>query len=330
MSKMNTITAKRLGYLTRRSREKIQDAVEDTIRGWQAVGRQQAEVVNEKEIRVLGLRRSGNHAVINWICKQLPENHVFINHSRIKENPYRNVYRDQLFLAQHGDLKGWRCENIEWWEEEARGHFSHKDCLVYSYEDQEIQRVAHPAFETRHNLYLGKSHERIDVIIIRDPFNLLASRLKGNKPREKARNFNLMQVYSHRLNLPELWIEYAKECLGETQHLQNNKIVIKYNDWFANAAYRQQIAGQLGLEFSDEGFNEVTRAGGIGSSFDGTGFNGQVAKMDVLRRWKQFADDPRFRALACTPTLIDYSRKLFGHSPALEPLIEDLQRSWVG
>lgn len=312
-----TLTPGRINYLVRRSKEKILDNVDDLFRMLKQ--RDDTCIVNRKEIRVLGLRRSGNHAIINWICRQAPTNQVFINHARVMDNPYRNVYRDQLFLQQRPELRGWRCEDIEWWRQEARGNFSEKDVLIYSYEDQEIERVVHPFFEKKHDLYLGKSQDRYDVLIVRDPFNLFASRIKGNKPRENARNFDLLQVYSRRLTLPELWISYAKECLNETNFLSNKKIVIKYNLWFSDIEYRRQIADQIGLEFTDAGFDDVVRAGGIGSSFDNQSFSGQASQMNVLNRWKSFENDPCFRELILKNSeLIDYSAKLFGDIPDTE------------
>lgn len=316
---LKSFTPKKVSYLLRRSREKLLDNLDDAFRSLKQ--RDSAHIVNQKEIRILGLRRSGNHAIINWICKQAPKNQVFINHARVMDNPYRNVYRDQLFLQRNPGLRGWRCDDIEWWYRETKGNFSEKDCLIYSYEDQEIERVAHPFFEKRHDLYLGKSQDRYDVLIIRDPFNLFASRIQGNKPRENARNFDLMQVYSRRFTLPELWISYAKECLGETGILKNKKVVVKYNSWFTDFEYREQIAHQLGLIFTDDGFDEVVRAGGIGSSFDMQHFSGQASKMDVLNRWKNLSDDPCFRELINNKELIDYSVKLFGDIPDIERLL---------
>lgn len=175
-----------------------------------------------------------------------------------------------------------------------------------------------------HDIYLGKSTEKYDVLIMRDPFNLFASRLQGNKPRENARNFDLMKVYSRHHNLPELWIAYAKECLGETNFLSNKKVVINYNQWFADINYRKQIADSLNVQFTDIGFNEVVRAGGIGSSFDGTNFNNDASKMDVLSRWKLFKGNPVFLDLIKTPGLIDYASQLFNNLPNTEDLLKVL------
>lgn len=36
----------------------------------------------------------------------------------------------------------------------------------------------------------------------------------------------------------DLWIDYAKEYLGETNYLKHNKICINYNQWFADVEYQ--------------------------------------------------------------------------------------------
>ena len=273
-------------------------------------------LVNKREIRVLGLRRSGNHAIINWIGKQVKGNSVFINHARPLENPYRDRYESQLRLGRIPQEEDWKYRDINWWKKEKEGDFSFKDCLIYSYEDQELEKVARASFERKHDLYLGKSEERFDVIVMRDPFNLLASRLQ-TKPRADGLNFSMLEVYSRRYSLTELWITYAKECLGETSFLKNNKIFINYNKWFLDIDYRRDIAARLNIEFSDHGFDDISAAG-RGSSFDGVKYSGEAHKMDVINRWKSFVDNPLYRQLLNTENLLDYSTKLFGHIPGTE------------
>lgn len=99
---------KKTAYFFRRGKEKTIDSLDDSIRIWQYRLFSEKQIINKKELRILGLRRSGNHAIVNWIQKQVSENHVFMNHVRIAENPYRDVYRDQCFLRKRLDLKGIR------------------------------------------------------------------------------------------------------------------------------------------------------------------------------------------------------------------------------
>ena len=201
-----------------------------------------SEIVNQKEIRVVGMRRSGNHGIINWIKSQHTGKVHFLNNT-LKTNPYRYIYenlRDEI--PQHQHAKGF-------YRQEARDNFVKKDCLIYSYEDYVVKDVTDDwIFNIKHDLYFGKSSTRYDVVIIRDPFNLLASRLKKHqknleKPNHQEKYLSYSRVNyllaknSHK-TIVDLWIDYAKEYLGETNYLKHNKVCINYNQWFADIEYR--------------------------------------------------------------------------------------------
>ena len=53
-----------------------------------------SEVVNQKEIRVIGMRRTGNHAIINWIKNQEIGNIEFLNDLKINRNALRHSYEN--------------------------------------------------------------------------------------------------------------------------------------------------------------------------------------------------------------------------------------------
>ncbi len=252
------------------------------------------KVVNQKEIRVVGLRRSGNHAIINWIRNQHTGKACHLNNIRPDKSPYRNLY----FHYQTEKLK-----------QESIGNFSPKDCLMYSYEDYPLEAIATAEWEKKHDLYVGKSRKKYDVLIIRDPLNLLASRLKRKFMDTKANDWSVV----------DLWIAYAKEYLGETNYLSNNKICINYNHWFSDAKYRQSLASQLDCKFSDYGFDQVKSEGG-GSSFDGRKFNGSATQMNVLNRWQHFVDNREYLQLLNNCQLQEYYEKIFDYVPGTEVL----------
>ena len=158
-------------------------------------------------------------------------------------------------------------------------------------------------------MYLGKTNKRYDVLIIRDPFNLFASRLKNN----------FLATKSKTKTARELWIDYAKEFLGETNYLQHNKVCINYNLWVKNKDYRQEIAKQLEINFTDAAIDKVSGCGG-GSSFDGRELDGKASKMDVNNRWKEFINNEEYRQLFNQERLLEYSLKIFGHIPGTEVL----------
>ncbi|HBE21064.1 MAG TPA: hypothetical protein DEG17_17385 [Cyanobacteria bacterium UBA11149] len=247
-----------------------------------------SQIVNEKEIRVAGLKRSGNHAIINWIRKQHTGEVWHLNNIPVSENPYR-------FLYKHYPREHLR--------REALGNFIKKDCLIYSHEDYSLELITNTKNQKNHDLYLGKSQTIYDIIILRDPFNLLASRIKKN----------YMQVKDNSQTVLDLWLEYAKEYLGETDYFKNQKVCINYNQWFIDPDYRKQLASQLEFQFSDAGINQVKGQGG-GSSFEGKEFDGKASEMDVLNRYKGFENDPNYQELLKNEEVLEYSRKIFGHT----------------
>ena len=277
-------------------------------------------IINRKEIRVIGMRRSGNHAIINWIEKQETGKVVHLNDIRLNENPYRCIYKSLYNdhpknhwvgapILRYPQYSG--KEGLKLLEREARGDFDEKDCLLYSYEDFSLDRLTSKQAEKNHDRYFGKSALKYDILILRDPFNLLASRLKKNRNQS---------VRSLSENVIDMWISYAREYLGETNYLKNHKIVINYNQWVIDSDYRKLISSKLGLTFSDLGINDVNSFGG-GSSFDKQKFQGKAAQMDFFNRWKYLTNDIFYLSLLKNDTLIQYSKRIFGHIPGTESLI---------
>ena len=287
-------------------KQKINNELEDVYRSvkqrdiW-------SKVINQKEIRIAGLRRTGNHAIISWIQEQEKEQKqgsVFhINNVVTNENPYRYKYQN---LCYYFPQYKW---SIEQFKNQKKGNLTLKYCLIYSYEDYALEEIFSDQFERKHDLYLGKTQSRYDVLILRDPFNLLASRLKNN----------FLSVKSSHLNFVDLWINYAKEYLGETNYLRHNKVCINYNLWVGNKDYRQEIASKLRIKFTDVGIDKVHGCGG-GSSFDGRELDGQAHKMDVNNRWKHYMENSVYCQLINNEQLLDYSHKIFGHIPGTEAL----------
>ncbi|MGP1382269.1 MAG: hypothetical protein ACTS2F_01850 [Thainema sp.] len=250
------------------------------------------QVVNQREIRVLGLRRSGNHAIINWIRHQLSGNIWHLNNIRPDKNPYRVLY--QHYPKDHLKPEAW-------------GNFTPKDALIYSYEDYRLSDIVTSKTTAHHDLYLGRSAQTTTILILRDPFNLFASRLKQG----------FIKVKSPAHSMVDLWLEYAQEFVRESQFLDDSTIFVNYNEWFRSPAYRQTIAAQLNIPFSDAGLEQVKSQGG-GSSFDGQALQGRAQEMSVCDRWQHFATDPTYLQLLSNPAISHYSELIFGHIPGTE------------
>lgn len=124
----------------------------------------------------------------------------------------------------------------------------------------------------------GKYDQVHKLFILRDPWNFFASRLKH---REK-----LYHDPDH------LWPEYAEafvqaEIEGE---------YVLYNQFVTDVTTRGLLSDALGGEFDDSAIDDVSQCGG-GSSFDGRDYHGKGRQMKVFSRWREYWEDPEFRAL---------------------------------
>ena len=154
--------------------------------------------MNDREFRVVGLRRTGNHAIINWILQQVDGTVVFVNDIFINENPFRTVV--EVFESQDPDFY-WRANRIKSnplyagedyldnLRKEANRDFIPKDLLIFSLEDYRLKLMDVKRYQKRHLLYFGNSKEKTDILILRDPYNLLASRLKNERIGLKTRSY---------------------------------------------------------------------------------------------------------------------------------------------
>ncbi|MDJ0746265.1 MAG: hypothetical protein QNJ32_23270 [Xenococcaceae cyanobacterium MO_167.B27] len=291
-----------IGKVKRKTRHFVEDLIRSTSQD-----KSLEKIINQNEVRIIGLKRSGNHAVSNWMMKQMQGEVFYINDVGANENPYREKY--EAWVRSNC------AKNRERLKQESQGNFIEKDYLIYSYEDYELNRITNKNFANKHDLYFGKTATRYDVILLRDPFNLIASRFKkGNFV-----NQHYLGTKNPQLSVVDLWLSYAKEWLGETQYLEYNRVFINYNKWFSDREYRQSLSSQLNLEFSDQGINQVKSQGG-GSSFDARNFHNNATQMDVLNRWKNYADNPSYREVFRNEELWNYSQEIFGHIPGTEIL----------
>jgi hypothetical protein len=248
--------------------------------------------VNETEIRVVGMSRSGNHAIINWILAQSPGRTCFLNCAEPGHNPFATA------RPRTPELPGWRAPYDGFdVEAERAGRLSRKDLLVHSYEDTFLGPFRKPENEERHEEWVGRSARRIDLLILRDPRNLFASRL--------ASGYGWLEDEL----VARIWAQHAREFLGLRRNLHQERLMVSYNEWVASRSYRQQVAEALGLEFDDRAAHKVPAAAG-GSSFDGTAYDGRAEQMPVLQRWHTFIADPRFHRLL-TPQIQELSNRIF-------------------
>jgi len=286
------------------------------------------EIKNKCEIKVVGLRRSGNHAIINWIMAQCfgtvcflndidPDGNPFLSYQgkKLKGRKKRSLLsgdRLKLYIMGGGLFNPLRafggegrklCKKLTSFTLAALN----KDFLLYSYENRPLKEIAQGKVEKFHDRSLGKSLHRFDILVLRDPFNMVASMLKKTDKTE-LKKYREASITNARL---DLWKEYAREFLGLTNYLTNNKLVISFNKWTVNRQYRRSLAEKIGLKFTDHSMSSVSEFG-KGSSFDGLKFNGQADKMKVLERWKEFETDEFYKNIFQDEEVAALSKEIFG------------------
>jgi hypothetical protein len=269
--------------------------------------------INHKEIRILGLQRSGNHAIINWIFTQCKELKCYLNFVKPHSNPF-------LSFERRGTVREFQKDFFEKFNihKEKLGIFSRKESLIYSYEDEFPEEVfLSETFSKNRVRWVGESQEKYNLLILRDPFNLFASRLK--REENQISNLHLLTVDSERKTLIKLWKSHAKIFANETCLPEEKLILVNYNRWFSEKDYRKELAEKLNLEFNDSTINEVLPIGG-GSSFDGLEKNNSAENMKVLERWTHYKDNELFVEIFKDNELLELSQKIFGEIPGTHSL----------
>jgi hypothetical protein len=127
--------------------------------------------------------------------------------------------------------------------------------------------------------YAGPSDRVCNVLVLRDPYNCLASHIK---------------LFGHSMTLEKIsiWKQHALEYSGRTAYLPSDTIKISYNSWFTDLIYRESLSAALGLDFSDRGLAVEGNSPPFRTKFESAVTDAR--KMAVLDRWKTFADDPKY------------------------------------
>ncbi|HSG71665.1 MAG TPA: hypothetical protein VLA12_14685 [Planctomycetaceae bacterium] len=263
---------------------------------------------NQYEFRVFAMKRSGHHAVMDWIRRHFAGPVYLLNNCSYSRNSLFSSTRSgrlteqvrfggrvSLFFergelvrqAEHLkkdqllDEPQIRLETLEAAEHRILNENNiplHRDAYLFNLEDFPLDRVGDIPFSAANR---GQSEHIRNVIVLRDPFNWLASRYKGNFPIDDE--------------IVAAWCTHCREALRETTFL-TDPLLVNYNHWFSDAVYRQGLTDQLGIEVREPGIGEMANFGG-GSSFSGMEHRRDASSMDVLNRWKILQNDPGYRQL---------------------------------
>ncbi len=229
--------------------------------------------------RILGMRRSGNHAITNWLLGQLEGSAVFLDNMQQHEpvaTPNKRIF------------PGFGKTN-----------------LLVSHEDRPLNDF----FLNYNPSQFGHSKMKCSILILRDPYNWLASWYAWQD--ELGKRFREEEEFQN--HTIELWKTYARLFLewqeDSNQNSTEKRVALNYNQWTQDINYRKQLAIRLDLKFTDKG-REKMSINGYGSSFDGMAYNGKASQLNVLERWKSFENDPNFMSLF-DEEILELGQKVF-------------------
>jgi hypothetical protein len=199
------------------------------------------------KINVFGIMRSGIHVIISWIINKLE------NNSTVYYNNIRNIdsLKDRLILKT--DTRILPIKN------KLHEDINTAKNVVYSFESK--------------NFDITNELNCKNILIIRNPYNLLASSYKY------IQNEGPCKDIIADIRLIELWKYYAKEFLSETNYIPN-KVTIVYDLFITNKKYRKNKCLQLKLNINPDDILTLDMGGG--SSFGNNN--------DYHNRYKDFED----------------------------------------
>jgi hypothetical protein len=165
----------------------------------------------------------------------------------------------------------------------------------------------------------SKVENPVPVLFVRDVMNWVSSLIKkegeffdrlyspytdGIEGFEKS----IMEIYKGHLMEIAGWTNFTTRIPGA--------IHVGYNNWFSDVNYRRKLAQEMGFEFTDLGFKEVTTFGDA-SSFDGDRFNGRAHEMQVLHRYEHLDSNcvDRIRKDTVLMNLIEITKEKIGPMP---------------
>ena len=223
-------------------------------------------------ITFIGMPRSGNHGIIQWMLDSF-DSVMFFNNFHLKGN-YLDRPRYLPRIEEHKPA-----------------------VIIISLEVEDIlERLNHQNLNYK---------DDIKVLLIRDPYNLYASKRQLATKRKKGWAYADKKVHTFARN----WKQYAREWLGDTNYL-GDKACISYNRWVEDGVYRRGILKHIGADRWDVPNNKMmTRLpravdgkanGGTklpGSSFDGFKNKDTANEQAVFERWKHYENTHAMKIL---------------------------------
>ena len=266
----------------------------------------------EQEFRIVGIRRGGNHAINNWVCGLLPKDETLNLRNVPLRDPIDTSY-DYRRYSHDGPV-------------DLSGGFRY---AVLGYEN------VHPADVAP--LEGAGADERTIIVVLRDAFNNAASTVRMMRRKQSSTETRIWT--RNYFAFPRMWDLMSgffrsgvAVLKGPTTLAESGPrgpwmlkvVMLNYNTWFQDRGYRESIAAQLNLPFSDAGLQTVSSGGG-GSAFDRMSFDGKAQDMGVLDRWRGMEDDLLLNMALINKAIRKNHRKIYGELP-FQPNLDMLEK----
>jgi len=256
---------------------------------------------------VFGTKRSGHHAVMEWIASQFPE--VSFAH-------FNDCVTTKLLTPPSAPYVLPLDKSLP---KQINENSNPPFVRIYNRGRDASQRML--TFEGA-PIYLVPSIPEVHqsktlIFVLRDSANFVAS-LKHGIRHYRNSKFN-DEPFKDALRTYD---SYLAEALGNTNFLGNlgqKVIFVSYNKWHHSDAYRTELARLLGSKESGTHRLGVSKFGS-GSSFQSirTSSNG----LDTLNRWKHFADKIEYWNLIADHNRTKHELAFHGELTHINPLME--------
>ncbi|MFZ6004099.1 MAG: hypothetical protein ACOYXM_09220 [Actinomycetota bacterium] len=199
---------------------------------------------------VWGLKRSGIHLVVNWLFANLGgrikgELEASTLHPQLRDG-FADDARGVAFFNNCGGLHSRSFSLGDLTAADLNAAVASHQSTILGMEDCSLNLAALP------RAIPGSA----SLLVLRDPLNNLASRMKAAETRPEVFRFDVGYI--------DLYESYCAEALGRTSHLPA-KVVVSFNRFVQDRSHRDEVASALGLVNVDD-LTEVAGYGG-GSSF---------------------------------------------------------------
>jgi len=200
--------------------------------------------------------RSGIHAVTGWIIQNLDHDSVlYYNNIKMPYHlPDDPIKEDRLIKKSDTRIQ----EIVEYLTENPESATT----VIKSHESKTFDFA---------NFNASKN---LNVIIIRNPYNTLASSL------EYIKNNGVCKDIVSDSRFDNLWTQHAEEFSGITS-LLDNKVAILYDRFIVDPEYRLEIAEQLDIEVTNNIPPHLKMGGG--SSFKSSNHQGYLNREELYK-----------------------------------------------